>query len=145
MKIPNLSRLKELVVLFLILIGFGAVAGLAARYTMAREVIVEVVKLQEVEKNPIKIIKQVCEDNGCDWTLCIRVAAGESQFKPYARLVNKDKTTDRGIFMFNDFHYKWVDDDCAYDTACATKTFCDEVKGGHLKNWVAAQVLGLVK
>ncbi len=98
-----------------------------------------------IEKNPIKIIKEVCEENGCDWTLCIRVAAEESQFKPYERFINTDKTIDRGIFMFNSYHYKWVEDDCAYDVRCATKTFCEEVKAGNLRNWVAAKNLGLVK
>ena len=101
------------------------------------------------EKNPLKIIKIVCDENGVDWTACVSVATLASHLDRYFRkeiIAGQYKgSEDRGIFAINSKAYKNISDDCAYDVWCSAQVFCDAVKVGHLGDWLEAKTLKLVK
>ena len=89
-----------------------------------RELIVRIANQYEI--NPIKVIK---------------VAENESKLDPNCRNRNKDrrKTLDRGLFQLNDYWYRHIPDDCAYNPECATKVFCNAVKNKRATDWYGAK------
>lgn len=67
----------------------------------------------------------------------------ESRWDSYAYLVNKDKTLDRGLWMFNDHFQPQVSNSCAWDYKCSTREAIKLIKKQGFKPWVCANKLGL--
>ena len=97
------------------------------------------------------IITNTAIANGIEVSLALAVASCENLrfagdfFDPKRTYKNKNKSgvvtsTDRGIFMWNDYYHPEVTDEMAFDPEIATKLFCDAVKQGELKTyWSASQ------
>jgi hypothetical protein len=101
---------------------------------------IEILRLRE--KNPghpketiEEMIRRIAAEEGVDPDLAVRVALCESGLDPKAKNVNKDGTTDRGLYQWNDFWHPQVSDEEAYDPEKATRLFCRAVKKGHLSWW----------
>lgn len=74
--------------------------------------------------------------------LALAVAKAESGFNPKAVNKNKDrvKSTDRGLYQWNDYWHPDITDEMAFDPKIATTLFCNAVKAGKLKTfWSASQ------
>jgi len=95
-----------------------------------------IVKLEPKHETTAEIIARVAKEQGLNPTITLMIADMGSKLNRYAIHINKDGTYDRGVFMYNSYHYRHIPDECAFDPECATKEFATEVKKGHLKNWV---------
>lgn len=67
----------------------------------------------------------------------------ESHWDSYAYLVNKDKTLDRGLWMFNDHFQPQVSNSCAWDYKCSTREAIKLIKKQGFKPWVCSKRLGI--
>lgn len=85
------------------------------------------------------IIRRVCDEQGVDSDLAVRVAKAESGLNPEAKNINTTGSVDRGVFQWNDRWHPEVSDECAYDVECATRKFCKAVKNGNLQWWDATR------
>jgi hypothetical protein len=97
------------------------------------------------------IIKRVCDETGVPWIQCVLVANCESRNDKYfkEKVIISDKTTgkrivsyDRGIFAINSYHYKQVEDECAFDVECSTRVFAQAVSEGKAGDWLCYRTLG---
>ena len=95
-----------------------------------------VIKLEPKHETTEEIIARVAKEQGLNPTITLMIADMGSKLNRYAIHINKDGTYDRGVFMYNSYHYRHIPDECAFDPECATKEFATEVKKGRLKNWV---------
>ena len=92
-----------------------------------------------------QIIKEVADMREFkDLELLFCLAKHESNYDRYAVGVNVHKqsdgtiltTHDRGIFMFNDYWYKNISNECAFDIACATNEAISVLnKHGNCDQW----------
>ena len=99
------------------------------------------------EESMENIVKRVMDEEGVSWLLAVRIIECESRWEKYFSEKMKDGSRDRGLFAFNNSpsRYGWVEDDCAFNPACSTRIFAQEVKAGNLKYWLCAKPLGLLK
>lgn len=90
----------------------------------------------------IDIITMVCTSYGIEPLVGISVAVCESGLNPKAFLFNApSKSTDRGLYQWNDKYHAEITDAQAYDPKIATQKFCESVKQNpaNLKgNWSAS-------
>lgn len=89
----------------------------------------------------IDIITTICNQNGVEPMLGIAVACCESNLNPLSTLWNPpSKSTDRGLFQWNDVYHSEISDAVAFDPKQATQLFCNAVKSGRLHlYWSASQ------
>jgi len=85
------------------------------------------------------IIRHVCEKNGVDANLGLRIAQCESGLKPNAVNVNTTGSKDRGVFQWNDYWHPEITDEMAFDVETATELFCKAIKDEHLSWWNASK------
>jgi len=89
---------------------------------------------EEVETLIRKVAK---EENFADADLLVRIAKAESGLKPTNSNSrgNKPESTDRGLFMINDYWQKQVTDEEAYDPTFATKWAIEKINAGGISIW----------
>lgn len=89
----------------------------------------------------IETITATCTQHGVEPLLGVSVAVCESGLNPMATLYNPpSKSTDRGLFQWNNIYHPEITDAMAFDPIQATILFCNAVKAGHLHgNWSASQ------
>lgn len=87
------------------------------------------------------IIRRIAPEYGVDVEKAIQVATNESSLNPNCRSRNNDwrKSLDRGLFQLNDYWYRDISDECAYNPECATRIFCQRVKQGRATDWYGAE------
>lgn len=88
-----------------------------------------------------EIIRKIAPTYGVDPEKAIQVAIKESSLNPRATFRNKDwrKSLDRGLFQLNDYWYRDISDECAFNPECATRIFCQRVKAGRATDWYGAE------
>jgi hypothetical protein len=88
----------------------------------------------------IDVITKVCLAQGIEPLLGVMVASWESSLNPVAKLYNPpSKSTDRGLFQWNDVFHSEISDAQAFDPTIASTDFCLAVKAGNLvKFWSAS-------
>jgi hypothetical protein len=74
-----------------------------------------------------------------DPNLAVKVAKCESNLEVNAVNKNKNGTTDRGIYQWNDYYHPDITDKMAFDPQIATNKFCEAVKNGNLSWWNASK------
>jgi len=93
------------------------------------------------DKNLIEIITKICVEKGVEPVLGIAVATCESGLNPKATLYNPpSKSTDRGLFQWNNKYHPEVTDAMAFNPMKATELFCDAVKNGKLVAYWSASM-----
>jgi len=81
-------------------------------------------------------VRAIAAETGFKWpSYLIKLARCESSLNPKATHVNRNGTTDRGLFQWNTIH-KDVTDACAFDVDCATRKTIDTINAGHQSWWV---------
>ena len=95
-------------------------------------------KLPEAE-TPKETIARVAESEGLNKTLTLMISEMESKLDPHFLKVNRNGSVDRGIFAFNNKAYPEVSNECSFSPECATRKFAQEVKKGHLRNWLTVR------
>ena len=89
-----------------------------------------------VDIGVVKIIQRVCEEEGFDVDLAMRVASCESYLRRYFVHVNNDGSLDRGVFALNSGYYGHITNECSFDVECATKVFVQQAKAGKINDWL---------
>lgn len=84
-------------------------------------------------------IRAICEQEGVDPDLGVRVAKCESGLVSTATNTNRDGSLDRGCFQINNKYHPEVTETQAFDVDFATKWFCKAVKDGNLSWWDASK------
>jgi len=138
--------LKRVLILISLAIGGMCVYAYASYQTaqatqaelkrLKREVLKYQNESQDKNKGVIKTIENVCEEEGFDAELAVKIAACESYLQPYFVKVNRNGSIDRGLFAFNSQYYKEVPNECAFSAECSTRMFVKEAKEGRIKNWI---------
>jgi hypothetical protein len=83
-----------------------------------------------------RYIIQEFNKNGLDGQIGASVAMCESYLDPSESYVNDNGTTDRGLWMLNNYWHKEVSDECAYDYKCSTAVAIEIVKKwGNFNAW----------
>ena len=102
--------------------------------------------LKKIERTKVEIlIRKIAKEEGLDKQareLAVAVARCESGLNSKAtnRTGNNPATsTDRGLYMWNDYWHQEISDKCAFNPECATRAFCKAFKEGHLNWWSASR------
>ena len=90
----------------------------------------------ENNRGVIRTIEDVCEEEGFDIELAVKIAACESYLNPYFVKINKNGSADRGVFAFNSVYYKSVPNECAFNVECSTRVFIQQAKAGRINDWL---------
>lgn len=89
----------------------------------------------------IDIITAVATQKGVEPLLMVSVATCESGLNPNAKLYNKpSKSTDRGLYQWNDKYHSEISDAQAYDPKISCGLACDAVLQGKVKNFWSASM-----
>lgn len=97
-------------------------------------------KEKETPKETIEqMIRRIAVEEKIDPNLAYWVAYCESGLNPKAKNVNRNGTTDRGLFQINDYWHPYVTDEQAYDPEFSIKFFCNAVKQNKLWWWNASR------
>jgi len=90
----------------------------------------------ENNRGVIKTIEDVCNEEGFDLELAVKIAACESYINPYFIGLNNNGSIDRGVFALNSEHYGQIPNECAFNVECATRIFVQQAKAGKINDWL---------
>jgi len=85
------------------------------RHTRARTSLVKFYAKMTGSERVARAILDAAVEKGVDVNLAFALARAESDFRPSARSVNKDKSVDKGLFQLNSRSYPRLSDEEAYD------------------------------
>lgn len=90
-------------------------------------------------------ISYIADEKGfADKAYLLALSDCESKFRPDAvnsRGNSPAGSTDRGLFMFNDYWQKKIPDSCAFDLRCATEKTIELLKNGKSHLWACDKVI----
>ena len=83
-------------------------------------------------------IRRLAKETGFKWEeYLVRLAWYESRWNPQAINHNKNGSTDKGVFQWNDKAHPEISEECAYNVECATRAAIKAINEGHQTWWVA--------
>lgn len=98
------------------------------------------------EEEPEDEIRRIAKETGFKWTnYLIKLAKCENstldRLKTNSRGNYPVNSTDRGIFMINDYWHSEVPDECAFNIDCATRWTIERINNGYQKEWTCNEIV----